>query len=73
MPAHVRVDGPVRCRAMLVRGEDRYGNFDLIEPPGGERDAAALAAHQEVSDRYRENYRFQVERHEQRFAVGGVG
>jgi hypothetical protein len=65
---HVRVDGPVRCRAMLVRGEDRYGNFDLIEPPGGERDAAALSAHQDVSDRYRENYRIQVERHEQRFA-----
>ena len=54
-------------RAMLVRGEDRYGHFDLIDPPGGERDAAALAAHQEVSDRYRENYRQQVERHEQRF------
>ena len=71
MPAHVRVDGPVRCRAMLVRGEDRYGHFDLIEPPGGERDAAALAAHQDVSDRYRENYRLQVGRHEQRFARAG--
>jgi hypothetical protein len=69
MPTHVRVDGPTRCRAMLVRGEDRYGHFDLIDPPGGERDAAALAAHQEVSDRYRENYRQQVERHEQRFAL----
>jgi non-heme Fe2+,alpha-ketoglutarate-dependent halogenase len=69
MPAHVRLDGPVRCRAMLVRGEDRYGHFELIEPPGGERDAAALAAHQDVSDRYRENYRIQVGRHEQRFAA----
>jgi non-heme Fe2+,alpha-ketoglutarate-dependent halogenase len=68
MPTHVRVDGPVRCRAMLVRGEDRYGHFDLIEPTGQERDAAALAAHLDVSDRYRENYRIQVGRHEQRFA-----
>jgi non-haem Fe2+, alpha-ketoglutarate-dependent halogenase len=73
VPTHVRVDGPVRCRAMLVRGEDRYGHFDLIEPSGGERDTAALALHQEVSDRYRENYRLQVGRHEKRFAGVGAG
>jgi hypothetical protein len=60
---HVRVDGPVRCKAMLVRGEDRYGHFDLYDPPMAERDAAALATHQDVSDRYRENYREQVTRH----------
>ncbi len=65
---HVRVDGPVRCRAILVRGEDRYGHFDLIEPSGGERDAEALRRHQIVSDRYRENYKIQVTKHEQRFA-----
>jgi hypothetical protein len=58
---------------MLVRGEDRYGHFDLIEPSGGERDTAALALHQEVSDRYRENYRLQVGRHEKRFAGVGAG
>ena len=68
MPTHARVDGPVRCMAMLVRGQDRYGHFDLFEPTGGERDAAALAVHQKVSDRYRENYRIQVERHAARFA-----
>jgi non-heme Fe2+,alpha-ketoglutarate-dependent halogenase len=73
VPAHVRVDGPVRCRAMLVRGEDRYGHFNLVEPSGGERDAAALALHQDVSDRYRANYSTQVEsmqvgRHEELFA-----
>jgi non-haem Fe2+, alpha-ketoglutarate-dependent halogenase len=72
IPTHVRLDSPVRCRAMLVRGEDRYGHFDLIEPAGGERDATALAQHQDVSDRYRENYRMQVERHPQRFA-GAAG
>ena len=32
IPPHVRVEGPVRCCAMLVRGEDRYGHFDLIDP-----------------------------------------
>jgi hypothetical protein len=73
LPAHVRVDGPVRCMAMLVRGEDRYGHFDLIEPPGAERDPAALAVHQQVSDRYRENYNVQVRRHEQMFAAAGGG
>jgi non-haem Fe2+, alpha-ketoglutarate-dependent halogenase len=68
IPTHVRIEGPVRCCAMLVRGEDTFGNFDLIEPPIAERDAAALAAHQLVSDRYRENYKIQVTRHEQQYA-----
>ncbi len=68
IPTHVRVDGPVRPMAMLVRGEDRYGHFDLIEPPTAERDATALAVHQQVSDRYRENYRYQVEQHQRDFA-----
>ncbi len=65
---HVRVDGPVRCKAMLVRGQDRFGHFDLFAPPAGERDPAALATHQAVSDQYRENYRHQVTRHEEYFA-----
>jgi non-haem Fe2+, alpha-ketoglutarate-dependent halogenase len=68
IPTHVRLEGPVRCCAMLVRGEDTYGNFDLIEPPSAERNAAALAVHQLVSDRYRENYKIQVTRHEQQYA-----
>ncbi len=68
IPPHVRVNGPVRLNAMLVRGEDRYGHFDLIDPPAAERDAAALAVHQEVSDRYRNNYRIQVQRHEAAYA-----
>jgi len=68
IPTHIRVEGPVRLHAMLVRGEDRYGHFDLIDPPSAERDATALAVHQQVSDRYRENYREQVKRHEQMLA-----
>jgi hypothetical protein len=67
IPAHVRVNGPVRCKAMLVRGEDRFGHFDLIEPPKAERDAAALATHEAVSEAYRANYRYQVEQHEKAF------
>ena len=72
VPTHARVDGPVRCCAMLVRGEDTYGHFDLIDPPEAERDAAALAVHQQVSDRYRANYNEQVQRHAQRFAPAGT-
>jgi non-haem Fe2+, alpha-ketoglutarate-dependent halogenase len=71
IPAHVRVNGPVRLKAMLVRGEDRFGNFDLIDPPAAERDAAALTVHQEVTDRYRENYKIQVAWHEQQYAGAG--
>jgi len=69
MPPSARIDSDVRCKAMLVRGEDRYGHFDLAPPAGGERDAAALALHQEATDRYRENYRIQVAKHAARFAV----
>jgi non-haem Fe2+, alpha-ketoglutarate-dependent halogenase len=69
VPTHVRVDSPIRCHAMLVRGEDTFGHFDLIDPPSAERDAAALAVHQKVSDRYRENYKIQVTRHVERHAM----
>jgi non-heme Fe2+,alpha-ketoglutarate-dependent halogenase len=69
VPPPVRVNSPIRLKAMLVRGEDKYGNFELIDPPSAERDAAALAVHQQVSERYRENYKVQVVRHEERFAT----
>ena len=69
IPTRVRVDGPVRVKAMLVRGEDTSGHFDLFDPPTAERDAAALALHQGVSDSYRANYAEQVKRHEHEFAT----
>jgi hypothetical protein len=68
LPPHVRVNSPIRLKAMLVRGTDPYGHFDLIKPPAAERDAAALAVHQAVSDCYRANYREQVKHHAARFA-----
>lgn len=71
IPAHLRVDGPVRPCAMLVRGEDRYGHFELVDPPAAERDAAALAVHRKVSEQYRANYRVQVDRHAAMFAAAG--
>ena len=30
---------------MLVRGEDRFGNFELVEPPEEDLSEAALATH----------------------------
>ncbi len=69
IPTHVRVDGPHRCMAMLVRGEDRFRHFDLFDPPTAERDAHALALHQRVTDAYRANYAVQVQRHAERFAA----
>jgi len=68
IPTHVRVNGSVRLKAMLVRGVDTYGHFDLIDPPTAERDASALAVHQEVSESYRANYQEQVQRHAESFA-----
>jgi len=50
---------------MLARGTDRWGHFDLFEPPTVEFDTAT---HGLVCDRYAENYREQVKRHERLFA-----
>jgi non-haem Fe2+, alpha-ketoglutarate-dependent halogenase len=69
IPPHVRVEGPVRLSAMLVRGEDRYGHFDLIDPPASERDEKALSVHRQVSERYIVNYNAQVRRHAEQFAA----
>lgn len=69
IPTHVRTTGSVRMTAMLVRGEDKFGHFDLIEPPKGELDAAALAVHDRVGSRYRENYNEMVQRHENTFGA----
>ncbi len=65
IPAHVRPSAPFRMSAMLVRGTDKWGHFDLFEPPTMEFDTAR---HDVVYDRYAENYREQVKRHEREFA-----
>lgn len=68
IPAHCRLTGSVRMCARLVRGRDTGGNFDLIPPPEGELDQAALARHAEVYKRYRDNYYEQIEVHDSGFA-----
>ncbi len=69
IPTRVKPTGSFRMPALLVRGTDRFGHFDLLEPPVAEADPAALARHEQVYRRYRENYNEQVERHDRDFAA----
>ena len=39
--------------AMLVRGEDLYGHFEIDPEPVADLDAAAIAAHQAATERVR--------------------
>jgi len=69
IPAHVRPTGAVRMSAMLARGRDAHGHFELFEPPATEFDSAR---HGLVYERYAENYREQVKRHEEQIAAQAV-
>ncbi len=68
IPAHARPTGALRTAAMLVRGEDRWGHFELIEPPRAELDADAVAAHQKAVKLYRETYCEQEALHARQYA-----
>jgi len=50
LPTHVR-QVKTRDSAILVRGQDRYGNFDPEPRPQRDLDAAARAAHAEATGR----------------------
>jgi ectoine hydroxylase-related dioxygenase (phytanoyl-CoA dioxygenase family) len=69
IPTRVRPVGSYRMPALLVRGRDTFGHFDLLESPAAEDDAVALARHEQTYRRYRENYNEQVERHDRDFAA----
>lgn len=66
VPTRVRHIGTKRMPAMLVRGEDRYGHFDLEPAPAADLDEAAQAAHASAYARYRENYNEQLAWHDSR-------
>jgi len=55
--------------ARLVRGKNTGGHFDLIPSPEGELHPAALARHEQVYARYRDNYAEQIVAHEREFAA----
>ncbi len=62
IPTQVRHSGTQHpAPAMLVRGVDTYGHFELETPPSGDFDAASRAAHARYYAHYRANYSKQVE------------
>jgi len=64
MPTRVKpLDGLPRDSAMLVRGVDRYGHFDLEPSPAGELDPAAVAFHRKATATYAEINRQAVKKH----------
>lgn len=63
IPTRVRHIGTVRQRAMLVRGEDSFGHFDLEPPPGTNTDENQ-AAYELSLQHYNEGYAEQMNWHE---------
>jgi non-haem Fe2+, alpha-ketoglutarate-dependent halogenase len=51
VPTHVRQLSPIRDSALLVRGRDTHGHFDLEESPQADLDARAVARHRASIDR----------------------
>ena len=69
IPAHVRHIGSVPMPATLVRGEDRYGHFDLEPDPRGMTPDAAEAAHKAAYAGYQTGYEEQMARHVEAFGT----
>jgi hypothetical protein len=56
-PPHLRQLGACRTSALLVRGEDRYGNFDHEVPPVAADDPRTIANHDYFLSLYRAKVR----------------
>jgi hypothetical protein len=69
IPAHVRPVGSRRLSALLVRGTDRWGNFDLLPSPTGEFTPEAIDVHERTYKRYREHYSAMQVAHKAEFAA----
>ena len=69
IPAHVKRPNGMRMPAMLVRGEDKYGHFDLVEGATEDFAPEATVLHQKIFDRYVEAHKEQRARHEAPLAV----
>lgn len=63
IPTHVKPSGSIRHAAMLVRGTDQYGHFEIVEPPKAELDAEAIATHERAMALYRDAYLEEEARH----------
>lgn len=51
VPTHVKQLSPIRDSALLVRGQDDHGHFDLERSPVADMDPAAVACHADALDR----------------------
>ncbi|MEE2970403.1 MAG: phytanoyl-CoA dioxygenase family protein [Pseudomonadota bacterium] len=56
-PPGLRQLGKVRTSAMLVRGEDRFGNFETERPPTAADDPATISRHEHSVGLYRDKVR----------------
>ncbi|MGH7043032.1 MAG: phytanoyl-CoA dioxygenase family protein [Acetobacteraceae bacterium] len=56
IPTHARPAGSVRPAAMLVRGTDRFGHFERVEPARAELDPDGVAVHDRAVGLYRDCY-----------------
>ena len=54
IPTHVRTTGGWQPAAMLVRGMDRFGHFELLQPPEMELDYAAVRTYAHAAGPYRD-------------------
>jgi non-heme Fe2+,alpha-ketoglutarate-dependent halogenase len=63
IPPHSRPVGSIRPAATLVRGTDRYGHFELVEPATTELAPEAVAIHDRAVALYRDCYLEEEARH----------
>ena len=56
IPAHARLTGSHRLPALLVRGKDKWGHWDLLPDPSADFAPEAVALHEASYKRFRENY-----------------
>ena len=63
IPTHVRPAGSVKPAAMLVRGTDRYGHFERVEPAKAELGPEGVAVHDRAVALYRDCYLEEEARH----------
>jgi hypothetical protein len=54
IPTHARPAGSVKPAAMLVRGADRFGHFERVEPPKAKHDPEGVAVHDKAVALYRD-------------------
>ena len=66
--AHARPAGSVRQAALLVRGTDRYGNFEPAEWPKDELGENEVRAHERAVSLYRDAYLEEEAKHAKRSA-----